>query len=80
MQRELTIVEKIYTEMFEAFCTLSDAQELISMDENDRAISLINHAKEHMIKASKYDEEAYRTGMVNVSFICKLDEELSEVN
>ena len=74
--RELTLVESIYKEMFEAFSSLSDAKELISMGEKQRAIDNINHAKKHMIKASKLDPEAHRTGMCSVDFVCKIDEEM----
>ena len=46
------------------------------MGEKQRAIDNINHAKKHMIKASKLDPEAHRTGMCSVDFVCKIDEEL----
>ena len=37
--------EQIMAQIWEAFCPLSNAQELISKGETDRANSLINHAK-----------------------------------
>ena len=67
---------KIYREIFTAFSTLSDAQELISMERNNEAIDMINHAKAHLNKiaaASDEDMEIYKMAMVTIPFMCDLN-------
>ena len=71
--------EQIMAQVWEAFCTLSDAQELISMGETDRANSLINHAKLHLSEAQDVDAEANRAAIVKKDFGCILSDKKKEL-
>jgi len=64
---------EIYREVFTAFSTLSDAQELISLERNKEAIDMINHAKSHLNKiatASDEDMKLYSVAMETIPFVC----------
>ena len=74
----LTPTEQIMAQIWEAFCTLSDAQELISMGNPERANSLINHAKLHLIEAQDVDPEAQRNSILKKDFGCILSDENKE--
>jgi len=61
-------------DVFEAFSTLSDVQELISIGHNDLAIKMINHAKLHLNRIAEGDMEAYRKVMLSSCFEpCELE-------
>ncbi|MAH49974.1 hypothetical protein CMI37_29415 [Candidatus Pacearchaeota archaeon] len=75
----MTPTEQIMAQIWEAFCTLSDAQELISMGETKRANSLINHAKLHLTEAQDIDPDAQRAGILKKDFGCILSDKKKEI-
>ena len=75
----MTPTEQIMAQIWEAFCTLSDAQELISMGDSDRANSLINHAKLHLSEAQDVDPLAHRESILRGDFGCILSDKNKEL-
>ncbi len=69
--------EETVREVWQAFSTLSDAQELIS-EEGERASDRINHAKRHLMvvldAAKAEDEPAFRDAVFSMT-TCTLEEE-----
>lgn len=75
--------QELMSQVFEAFSTLSDAQEMIARGNDEQANELINHAKLHLLKAQTFDFRAYRMAMVEMAFSgCKLtyDEVVDELH
>lgn len=60
--------QAMFHEMWEAFCTLSDAQELIAMGRPDDANDMINHAKLHLLRIQVQHPEAHRNAVGAASF------------
>lgn len=64
-------------EVWQAFSILSDAQELIGVEEGERASDHINHAKRHLmvvLEAARVgDEPAYRAAIFSIT-TCTLEE------
>mgnify|MGYP001343610902 FL=1 len=58
--------------VWEAFSTLSDAQELISMGRNESANDMINHAKQHLSKVFEQDQTLLQEAMLNMSVTCEV--------
>jgi hypothetical protein len=71
---KLTPTEQIMAQIWEAFCTLSDAQESISLGDTKKANSLINHAKLHLSEAQDVDPEAQRNSILKKDFGCILSD------
>jgi len=65
--------------VWEAFSTLSDAQELISMGNTERANETINHAKRHLSQVFEQDQNLLCGVMLKTSldFGCELEERLA---
>ena len=65
--------------VWEAFSTLSDAQELISMGNTNGANETINHAKRHLSRIFEQDQNLLRGVMLNTSldFGCELEERIA---
>ena len=63
--------------VWEAFSTLSDAQELILMNDSQRAIETINHAKRHLDQVFQQDQNLLRGVMLKstLNFGCELEEQ-----
>ena len=64
----------LYRHIFEAFSTLSDAQDLITAQSPNMAIERINHAKAHLSAVSDADPETWRRALLSGSIACSLDE------
>ena len=58
--------------VWEAFSTLSDAQELISMGLDVSANDMINHAKRHLSKVFDQDQTLLQEVMLNMSVTCEV--------
>ena len=64
MTREETI-----NDLFEAFSTLSDAQELATMGSPETTVEFINHAKLHLLRLmNEYTVEERREASFNSNF------------
>ena len=60
-------------ELWQAFTTLSDAQELISLGDSSRANDEINHAKRHLHEVfSKLSDDEQRQAMGD-AWLCTLN-------
>jgi len=64
----------IYRHVFEAFSSLSDAQDLAAAGSVKAANDLINHAKLHLLAISDADHEIWRQAM-STGLGCSLAEE-----
>lgn len=59
--------------LWQAFTTLSDAQELIALGDSDRANDEINHAKRHLHEVfSKLRDDEQRQAMID-TWLCTLN-------
>ena len=54
--------------IWESFSTLSDAQELISMERDTEAIEMINHAKRHLNEIFQQDQNLLSDVMLHSTF------------
>ena len=63
--------KELYQHIFQAFSALSDAQELLALDQS-RANDRINHAKRHLLVIIQADEKGYAEAMVDLPLTCTL--------
>lgn len=59
--------------VWEAFSTLSDAQELISMELATKAIETINHAKNHLNEIFQQDQNLLKRVVLESTLGCELE-------
>ena len=77
----------VMAQAYEAFCTLSDAQELIgfalqrepNLDILERANATINHAKLHLRAGFDTDREVHHLAVGDMPIECTLPTELSKL-
>jgi hypothetical protein len=63
------------TEVWQAFSTLSDAQELIGVERGEKASDRINHAKRHLMAVlDKAEDEGILRRVVFEKKTCTLEE------
>lgn len=61
------------SDVWQAFSTLSDAQELMAMGQREAAIQMVNHAKRHLDRAMQVEgDEARRQAIMDTPLVCRL--------
>lgn len=69
----------VMAQAYEAFCTLSNAQELLSMGRPDAANNMINHAKLHLRAGFDTDRDTHHLAVGDMPIECTLPPELSKI-
>jgi len=60
--------QEIMKHIWEAFSTLSDAQELVSFGDLERAVNTINHAKRHLNEVFQQDQNLLQDVILKSTF------------
>ena len=70
-------MEKVtmFQHIFEAFSSLSDAQDLIASGMGSQASEQINHAKRHLLAITESYPDLWRQAMVSLPITCSLSED-----
>ena len=63
---------EMFRHIFEAFSSLSDAQDLIASRAPSRANAQINHAKMHLDAIAQSDPDLWREAMLSLPITCSL--------
>jgi hypothetical protein len=79
MTEEEAKLKVVMAQAYEAFCTLSDAQELISMGQHTEANNMINHAKLHLQNGADADRDTHRMAVGDMPITCSLPPELRKI-